>query len=135
MSFTGCRFTQRKVQMAKTLESMRQLATGTLLYPQDHRGYLPRGTRARGRGISPGRASRGLRRRGRLLRCGVRWSAGAAAGDQEKSEGRCRSVDLHDCLCVLLYVRVYGVKRGNVGWSHETRVASRERAHDGKPVE
>lgn len=43
LSFTGYQFTQRKVQMAKTLQSMRQLATGTLLYSQDHNGRIPRG--------------------------------------------------------------------------------------------
>jgi prepilin-type N-terminal cleavage/methylation domain-containing protein len=43
LTFTGYRFTQRKVQMARTLGSMRQLATGTLLYSQDHNGYIPRG--------------------------------------------------------------------------------------------
>ncbi len=43
LSFTGYRFTQGKVQMAKSLESMRQLATATLLYSQDHNGFIPRG--------------------------------------------------------------------------------------------
>lgn len=43
LSFTGYGYTMKKVQMAKTMENMRQLATGTLLYPQDHNGYIPRG--------------------------------------------------------------------------------------------
>ncbi|MEO5712843.1 MAG: type II secretion system protein [Luteolibacter sp.] len=43
LSFTGYRFTMRKVQMARSLENMRQLAAGTLMYPQDHNGYIPRG--------------------------------------------------------------------------------------------
>jgi prepilin-type N-terminal cleavage/methylation domain-containing protein len=43
LSFTGYQYARSKVQMARTLESMRQLATGTLLYSQDHNGYIPRG--------------------------------------------------------------------------------------------
>lgn len=40
---TGYGYTMKKVQMAKTMENMRQLAVGTLLYPQDHNGYIARG--------------------------------------------------------------------------------------------
>lgn len=43
LSFTGYRFTMLKVQMAGTMENMRQLAVGTLLYSQDHNGNIPRG--------------------------------------------------------------------------------------------
>lgn len=43
LSFTGYQLTMEKMQMARTLESMRQLAVGTILYPQDHNGYIPRG--------------------------------------------------------------------------------------------
>ena len=43
LSFTGYGYTMKKVQMAKTMENMRQLATGTLLYSQDHNGNIPRG--------------------------------------------------------------------------------------------
>ena len=43
LGFTGYAYTMKKVQMAKTMENLRQLATGTLVYPQDHNGYIPRG--------------------------------------------------------------------------------------------
>ncbi len=43
LSFTGYGFTMKKVQMTKTMENMRQLATGTLLYASDHNGFIPRG--------------------------------------------------------------------------------------------
>ncbi|MEY3896851.1 MAG: hypothetical protein RLZZ214_2371 [Verrucomicrobiota bacterium] len=43
LSFSGYQFTMRKVRIAKTMASMRQLATGTFLYSQDHNGYIPRG--------------------------------------------------------------------------------------------
>ena len=43
LSITGYRYTMKKVQMAKTMENMRQLATGTFLYPQDHNGIYSAG--------------------------------------------------------------------------------------------
>lgn len=43
VSFTGYNYAMSKVHMSKTMENMRQLATGTLLYSQDHSGYIPRG--------------------------------------------------------------------------------------------
>ena len=43
LGFTGYQFTMRKVQMARSVENMHQLAAGTLMYPQDHNGYIPRG--------------------------------------------------------------------------------------------
>jgi len=42
-SLSGFKFSMKKVQMAKTLDNMRQLAAGTMLYAQDHNGYIPRG--------------------------------------------------------------------------------------------
>lgn len=43
LSFSGYSFTMKKVRMGTTMDNMRQLATGTLLYSQDHNGCIPRG--------------------------------------------------------------------------------------------
>jgi prepilin-type N-terminal cleavage/methylation domain-containing protein len=43
LSFSGYQKIMKKAGMAKTMSNMRQLASGTVLYTQDHNGYIPRG--------------------------------------------------------------------------------------------
>lgn len=43
LGIAGFGATKKRMSMASTMESMRQLASGTYLYTQDNNGYIPRG--------------------------------------------------------------------------------------------